>query len=155
MRWPPLIDEGRVPRWVVVRDIAVTLAAWCVLIALADDLIVMSHYWLAVVFGRVPPTPPWPARTLLLHLTPFLYAALVLIAWLLLFAILKWRRLVRVGPSRRSPPPVDTDEHGRLFGLDATQRATLLSSNVVTVTMQGRAVVGIVVAADSVARPRG
>ena len=27
MRWPPLIDAGHLPRWVVVRDTAATLFA--------------------------------------------------------------------------------------------------------------------------------
>ncbi|WP_456952851.1 hypothetical protein [Lysobacter sp. HA35] len=148
MKWPPLVDDGRVPDGVAARDFVLTFAAWCVLIALGHDLIAMSHYWLALVFGRVPPTPPWPAGTLLVQMTPYLRVVAILVAWLLFLAALRWRRLVRVGPSLRVPLPVNAVDYGQHFGVDAATRDVPQSSKCMTVRMQGRTVVRVTVDAN-------
>ena len=45
MRWPPLIDAGHLPWWVVARDTVATLFAWAVLLYVIRDLPWMAAYY--------------------------------------------------------------------------------------------------------------
>jgi len=134
MKWPPLIDSGHLPRWVVARDAVATLLAWWVLLYYIKDMARMAAYWLLLPFGVQLPTP-WAPGDVLLDATPFLKIVALLVLWLVVFAIARWRVLTnRVGAASQ-PEPLDPRRQADAFGLsdDALSRLRGASS----ATIQG------------------
>ena len=44
-RWPPLITGSRRPRWIVIRDIVLTLLAWLLLAMLLRGWLTRGAHW--------------------------------------------------------------------------------------------------------------
>lgn len=131
MRWPPLIEDAHLPLWARARDIILTLLAWCVLAWMIHGVALAVGFALLDTLGIPHPTPPWAKGKLLRDLRPFLGVVTLLVAWLCLFAWLRWRRLTDTSVASRQPPPLDPEELDGLFGVSAKQRAGLRRGAVV------------------------
>lgn len=135
MRWPPLIEDAHMPLWARARDIILTLLAWCALIWMVHGVVhgVVLAVGFAVldVLGIAHPTPPWAKGKVLRDLLPFLAVVILLVAWLCLFAWLRWNSLTDTRMASRQPLPLDPEDMDGLFGVSAKERAGLRRGSVV------------------------
>jgi hypothetical protein len=115
VRWPPIITDVTLPRYIVWRDRLLTLAAWVLLLILASEMfhIVITHT--LELFGH-PQTGPraqwaiWWDR-----LRPFVQVIVLMAAWLLLWGVTSLRR-VRAYRQMRVPVPLTLAEEAANAG---------------------------------------
>jgi poly-beta-1,6-N-acetyl-D-glucosamine biosynthesis protein PgaD len=152
MKWPPLIDSSHLPRWVVARDAITTLLAWCVLLYYLQDMALMAVYWVLRPFGVELPTP-WAPGEILRDTVPFLKVVVLLVLWLMMFAIVRWRLITdRAGAASR-PEPLDPQRQADAFGLSDDALDSLRDASSATIhnidPITGRAGASIVVRTGS------
>jgi poly-beta-1,6-N-acetyl-D-glucosamine biosynthesis protein PgaD len=115
--WPPLISSARVPGWVRLRDLLLTIAAWGVLFYLMSDTLRLVNDYLrppAFQFSSLEP-PNW--RELWGRLRPFFLYVAPLVLWLLFWA-LKRGRIMRATAPVAQPVPLALATHAAGFGLE-------------------------------------
>ena len=115
--WPPLISSARLPAWLRLRDLLLTLAAWGVLFYLMSDTLRLAHDYLrppAFEFSSLEP-PNW--RELWGRLRPFFLYVAPLVLWLLFWALLRGRVMRATAPVAQ-PAPLALAAHAAGFGLD-------------------------------------
>jgi poly-beta-1,6-N-acetyl-D-glucosamine biosynthesis protein PgaD len=114
--WPPLVG-GRLPLAVRVRDIVLTLAAWAVLAWLLRDAIALAVDFLrAPIFELTDQQPPdW--KDLRRRLRPFMQVSGVLVCWLMVWSLIRSKRMRAVPPSPQ-PEPLPLCEHAAALGVD-------------------------------------
>lgn len=132
MKWPPLIDAGHLPWWVVARDALATLLAWALLLYFIRDMAWMAAYWIATVFGIELPKP-WAPGKMFRDVVPFLKVVALLVAWLVVFAVARWRLLTDRQHASSQPEPLDPTLQARAFGLSADALARLRHASSATV----------------------
>lgn len=132
MIWPPLIERAHMPGWAKARDIGLTLLAWGVLAWLLHGLAIAFWYATLDVIGIPHASPPWPRGKLLYDIQPYVVASVVLVAWLILFALLRWRLLTNTRQAAVQPRPLQADQLDGAFGLSASECEVLQRSSVVT-----------------------
>jgi|GEM_PF-2202195 len=152
MKWPPLIDSSHLPRWVVARDTIATLLAWCVLLYYIQDMARMAVYWILRPFGVELPTP-WAPGEMLRDTTPFLKVVVLLVAWLVMFAIVRWRLITNRAGATSQPEPLDPQRQADALGLSDDALSRLRGASSVTIQgvdpITGRAGASIVVRTGS------
>jgi poly-beta-1,6-N-acetyl-D-glucosamine biosynthesis protein PgaD len=116
--WPPLLGVEHQPRWLLVRDVLLTLLAWGVLLwmlakplALAWDFLLVKPYF---ELSRHAPID-WRGKWAVLQ--PFALVSALLVLWMLAWAFLRTRPLAAQVP-QPAPAPLDAAEHAAHFGLD-------------------------------------
>lgn len=133
MRWPPIIEEGGLPRWARVRDIVLTLLAWCLILYLILDPALILGQRLLGLIGLAEPVDPGVRRRLAVEGRPFLLMSALLSIWLVAFALLRRKVLANTRRSKIAPEPLDPQRHAAHFGLDATRLAALRQARGTTV----------------------
>ena len=130
--WPPLVLPDRVPRWVRVRDLALTIAAWALLAYFVRGALLLIWDWLGYPFFELTTqrAPDWTAMWT--ALAPFFAVAAVLAAWLVFWALQRRKTLMQQR-TMAQPPPLDPDVHARHFGLRAADLPALREPRNVTV----------------------
>lgn len=130
--WPPLILPDRVPRWVRIRDLVLTIAAWTVLAYWVRGALLLIFDWLRYPFFELTTekAPEW-AR-MWSTLAPFFAVAALLAAWLVYWAL--QRRATLMGHRAvAQPPPLEFEVHARHFGLRAADALSMREARSVTV----------------------
>ncbi|HSW82647.1 MAG TPA: PgaD family protein [Usitatibacter sp.] len=130
--WPPLIRADRVPAWVRVRDLVLTVAAWVLLAYWVRGALLLIWDWLSYPFFELStyPAPDW--SRIWSTLAPFLAISALLAAWLVFWAARRRTILTR----RRSvaqPSPLDPEMHAARFGLRASDALALREARIATV----------------------
>jgi poly-beta-1,6-N-acetyl-D-glucosamine biosynthesis protein PgaD len=130
--WPPLILARRVPRWVRVRDLALTIGAWAVLAYWVRGALLLAYDWLSHPIFELSahPAPQW--SRMWLTLAPFLAASALLAAWLVFWAARRSAELA-VQRSVTQPPPLEPGTHAAGFGLQPAGLLSLREARVQTV----------------------
>lgn len=90
--WPPLIVNARLSRWVIARDLAISLIGWFVVVDLLHDFWLLIYDWLKdPIFVLAPEdTPDWDRLWWRIH--PFVYVSTFIVTAILVLGI--WRRKV-------------------------------------------------------------
>jgi len=114
----PLVERASLPKGVVLRDVALTLLAWALLVYFVRDLVWMAGYWGLSALGVEVP-PHWAPGELWRDLQPFLKLVGLLVLWLLVVALIRWRLLTSQVAASRQPAPLDPTLHDTAFGLTA------------------------------------
>ena len=116
--WPPLIESGKVPWFVRLRDVLLTLLAWLALAQLLHQgLYLVWDYFSDPIFELTRTVAPdWP--TLWTFLRPFILLILALVLWLTFWGWTRRRYLSRT-LDPQLPPPLSLSEHAAHFGHDA------------------------------------
>jgi hypothetical protein len=130
--WPPLVRGENLPAWVRVRDVAITVAAWALLLYWMRGALLLIADWLAPPMFELTryPEPDWPRIWLVL--SPFLAAAAVLAAWLYYWSIRR-RRILRHGVESEQPAPLDLRAHAAQFGVAPEAVAAFRGLRIATV----------------------
>ena len=124
--WPPIIGNARVPWWVRLRDLVLTLLAWIVLlyavspiwIALWLDIQLLLGFRMAHV-ASIPPSP-WHV------LRPFLGVAALFALWLVSFAIVRRHLYLTKWHVSNQPPALPRKEQTERSGVSAELTEQLL-----------------------------
>lgn len=132
MKWPPLIESGHLPPWVIARDTLATLAAWALLLYFVRDMAWMLAYWVLATVG-IHLAPPWMPGELWRNTLPFLKVVALLVAWLVVFAVARWHLLTNRQRVARDPPPLDASQQADAFHLPADELPRLRSASSATV----------------------
>jgi poly-beta-1,6-N-acetyl-D-glucosamine biosynthesis protein PgaD len=118
--WPPLIVAGTKPRWVMVRDIALTVLMWVLFAIMLETEfeLFFGRYLVRLGFGEFDVQANW--GEFFEALRPFLRIAYVLIALLIVASFLTLRRIAR---TRRlpEPPPLPIADEARRVGMDEAE----------------------------------
>jgi hypothetical protein len=130
--WPPLIVAGTKPRWVTVRDIALTVLMWALFAIMLETEfeLFFGHHLQRWGFGEFDTDARW--REFFEALRPYLRTAYVLVALLIVACVLTLRRLAR---ERRLPEPLPLpigEEAGRA-GMDEAELLAARELRVVVV----------------------
>lgn len=136
MKWPPLIDSAALPRWLVARDVLLTLGAWALLLCFVRNLLWMVLYWPLAMLG-VDITPRWKPGELWHDTLPFLQIVALLVLWLTIFAIIRWRVLTNRARTAGQPPPLELAAHAETFGALQLQVDQLRGMRTATVETSG------------------
>ena len=109
LEWPPLIKKGAVPVYVRVRDIVLTIIAWLLLGLFLSDLVFSVYDYFAYPHFAYSRTkgPDWPS--IWLHLQSFVYLALFVVAWLIVWGFARRQTLRRIRDSVE-PPVLSLEE---------------------------------------------
>ena len=116
MKWPPVIDAAAVPRWMVARDVVLTLAAWGLLIYFVRDLLWMALYWPLALLG-LEIAPRWKPGELWHDMLPFLKVVALFVLWLIVFAMVRWRLLTNRVRTTHEPAALEPAVHADAFSV--------------------------------------
>jgi len=130
--WPPLIHANRMPAWVRVRDLVLTVAAWIVLMYWVRGALLLIGDWLSYPFFELStyPAPDWDR--IWSTLAPFFAIAALLAAWLVYWAARRNKILARQR-SVAQPAPLDLETHAAQFGLHAGDALALREARIATI----------------------
>lgn len=115
-RWPPIITGVRLPVLVIVRDVLLTLMAWCALGWLLRGPIYVAYDYLRHPIFELTTAQPLDVGLLLRRLRYFWMSSALLIVWLSLWAVIERRRL-RAAMQSPQPPSLTIPEQAAQFGL--------------------------------------
>lgn len=135
MRWPPLIEQAHLPWWARLRDTALTLLVWGLLAWLLLDGVLVLFYAVLDIAGIGHPPPPWASGRLLRILVPFMNLVGLLMAWLVVFTVARWKLLTDTRDSTTQPRPLPVEEQEQAFGVLPESRIQLQQSRIVTVSV--------------------
>lgn len=107
--WPPLIEKGAVPPFIYVRDVVLTIIAWLVLALFLGDLFYYLYDYFSYPHFRYSKTrgPDW--ATIWLHLESFVYLAVFIVLFLIVWGFARRRTLRRIRDSVE-PPVLSLEE---------------------------------------------
>jgi poly-beta-1,6-N-acetyl-D-glucosamine biosynthesis protein PgaD len=115
-RWPPIITSVRLPVLVTVRDVLLTLMAWCALGWLLRGPIYVAYDYLRHPIFELTTAQPLDVSLLLWRLRYFWMITALLIVWLSLWAVISRRRL-RAAMQSPQPPPLTMSEQAARFSV--------------------------------------
>ncbi len=92
--WPPLVRSERVPLIVWIRDLALTFLAWAILMYFMKDLWVLLYDFIINFFLKMSLSTPVDWKLIWNNIAPFVYAATLLVFWIVLLGSLR-RRAIR------------------------------------------------------------
>ena len=127
---PPII-RSRVPPWMVVRDVILTLGAWLVIAYFFHEGIARAYdYFSPPMFELTRTSPPdWAYRWE--KLRGFIAASAVLVLWIAFWAFDSRARMRAT--SSPQPAPLEADAHARRVGLTAGDLDLWRSAKIQTV----------------------
>ena len=114
--WPPIIESARAPLSARVRDFALTLAAWALLLYFIRGGISIAVDYFSVPHFVLTKEHPKEWMELIYHLRYFLLTAAVMMLWVVIFAI-KRRNQLRQTERVKSPIRLPMEQHAASFGL--------------------------------------
>jgi poly-beta-1,6-N-acetyl-D-glucosamine biosynthesis protein PgaD len=116
--WPPVIEFGRAPWWVRLRDTVLTVAGWLFVIYVLRDLPVVLVDYFSRPFFELDPEHPLSVREFWERMATFAFLAVVVMVWLTMWSFIYSHRL-RFAKHKTSPAPLPLATHAASFGLDA------------------------------------
>ena len=130
--WPPLIRADRVPAWVRVRDLVLTISAWAVLAYWVRGALLLIWDWFSYPFFELSTyaAPDWDR--IWSTLAPFVAVSALLSAWLVYWAAQR-RAILTRQQWVSQPAPLDPGPHAARFGLLASDAAALRELRIATV----------------------
>ncbi|WP_139381347.1 hypothetical protein [Pseudoxanthomonas indica] len=133
MKWPPLIEGAPTPWTIRLRDVALTVLAWLYLLYLLRLLGLALLYAALDGLGVAHAPPPWPKGELVRDIVPFLSVVLLLVAWLVTFALARWNLLRDTRDATSQPAPLDRAVHDQHCGISPSQRSAMDESTILIV----------------------
>ena len=114
--WPPLIVAGTIPRWVKVRDVALTLLMWALFAIMLETQfeLYFGHYLQRWGFGGFDTEARWDK--FFADLRPFLDTAYVLLGILIAASFFTLRRIARAR-LLPEPRPLPIGDEARRVGM--------------------------------------
>lgn len=153
MRWPPIIDAGRLPARVVARDVLATACAWIVLLYAIRDLIRMVVYWAALALG-FDIDSVWRPGDIWRSTLPFVKIVAMVVVWLLGFALVRRHLITSRRWIERQPEPLLPAQQARALGETADTVAVLRAARMATVHgIEGAAGTGSRIEVTTTERP--
>ncbi|WP_421566951.1 hypothetical protein [Stenotrophomonas sp. PD6] len=123
-----------------MRDVLLTLLAWMLLLYFLRDLVWMVAYWgLAALHVSV--APRWQSGEMWRDTLPFLKVVGMLVLWLVVFSIVRWRLLTNRLRSASEPAPLDAVDQATAFGVPITLVDALRAAPLATVNTADAGVV--------------
>ncbi len=116
--WPPLITGARLPRWIKIRDVVLTLLAWFLLGRLLRDPIYVAYDYLRHPIFQLTTAQPLDIGVLWDRLRYFVLFSVGLVTWLCLWALINRRRLTRCPTGSPQPPVLTVAEQAARAGID-------------------------------------
>jgi hypothetical protein len=134
-RWPPLIVAVHTPRWVLVRDLALTFAMWLLFaIMLSTEFeLFINRQRVRLGLGDFRTDPNW--AEFFDRLMPFVEIAMMLVGVLALVSLItlyRRHRSLLLPP----PPPLPLAEQATRAGMDPTALAAARNLRVAVVHIQ-------------------
>lgn len=130
--WPPLIRGERVPAWVRVRDVALTIAAWTLLAWWTRNAIALAWDYLSFPPFELSEHAPPDWRAIWAVLAPFFAIAAGLCAWLFVRSRRR-RRVLTQASNAPQPAPLDVETQAAARGLSAGEARALQRMKIATV----------------------
>ena len=115
VRWPPIITDVTLPRYIVWRDRLMTLAAWVLLLVLVSDLFRLVAAGPLEMLGHPQSGHGEKWTVWWERLRPFVQVILLMAAWLFLWGLISLRR-VRIYRQMRVPAPLTLAEEAAHAG---------------------------------------
>jgi hypothetical protein len=115
IRWPPIITDVELPRYIVWRDRLLTTVAWLLLLALAGDLFLLIIDHALEPLGRPKTGPDAQLAFWWQRLQPFMAVIALMTAWLILWGLMSLRR-IRIYPRMRLPSSLTLAEEAAHAG---------------------------------------
>jgi poly-beta-1,6-N-acetyl-D-glucosamine biosynthesis protein PgaD len=116
--WPPLITGSRLPRWIRIRDVVLTLLAWFLLGRLLRDPIYVAYDYLRHPIFQLTTAQPLDVGVLWERLRYFALISVVLVTWLCLWALINRRRMILCPTGSPQPPALTVAEQAARAGID-------------------------------------
>jgi len=125
------IIRSRVPRWMLARDVILTLGAWLIIAYFFHEGVARAYdYFSPPMFQLTRTSPPdWAYRWE--KLRGFIAASAVLVLWIAFWAFDSRTRMRAT--SSPQPAPLDADAHARRVGLIASDLDVWRSAKIQTV----------------------
>jgi poly-beta-1,6-N-acetyl-D-glucosamine biosynthesis protein PgaD len=115
--WPPLVAAARLPRWIALRDVILTLLAWIFLGWLLRDAIYLIYDFVRHPIFELTTALPPDLATLWERLRFFVIVSCAFVGGIALWAFVNRRRLAG---KTKSPHPrvLSTAAHAARFGVE-------------------------------------
>lgn len=131
--WPPLICADKIPFWIRVRDLILTFLSWILMLYLLRGVAVTMLEWvrnepvlfMAGYFESV--------HEFWLQLRPFARFATVLMIWIGLWTIRRYRILAGTQKFAVQPPELDLESHAQARKVPAALLEEWQNQKVVTI----------------------
>ena len=118
--WPPIINSDHIPMWVKIRDIALTIGAWLIILATFHSLLWLTFEYLSdpIFELSTDATPQW--SQIWQKVSLFFYLALGLVLWICFLAISRRKIINSTKYINNLPPSVEIKELEADLGVSAT-----------------------------------
>jgi poly-beta-1,6-N-acetyl-D-glucosamine biosynthesis protein PgaD len=123
VRWPPIITDVTLPRYIVWRDRLLTFAAWVLLLVLVSDLFRLVAARPLAMLGHPQSGPAEQWALWWERLRPFVVVILLMAGWLFLWGLISLRR-VRIYRQMRPPTPLTLAEEAAHAGCTEAELLT-------------------------------
>ena len=116
LAWPPLVGSDRVPRAVRLRDLLLTILAWCAFFWMLRNAIALTVDWFREPFGQFThlQAPDWPR--LWERLSNYVQVAGLLVVWIAFWAVYRSKALkpsvLTQAPPQALPDSVLCERYG-------------------------------------------
>ena len=116
---------------VVARDVLLTMVAWALLLYFLRDLLWMAAYWSLATLD-VDLLQRWAPGEMWRDTLPFLKVVGLLVLWLAVSAVARWRLLTNRVRAARDPAPLEAIHHAAVFGLSNGTLKVLQGTRIAT-----------------------
>jgi poly-beta-1,6-N-acetyl-D-glucosamine biosynthesis protein PgaD len=131
-RATPLILSRKVPRWLIVRDLLLTVSAWLVIVQSMRYVFDLLYDYLSAPIFKLTRTRVPTLLEIWTPLKAFVLVAVFLVIWLAVWAFYGTRRLRKAGSSQPAPLPIS--EHANYLGLKPDELALWKTYRIAVVT---------------------
>ena len=135
LTWPPLVGSDHVPRYIVIRDYVLTLAAWCVFAWMLRNVILLTIDWFREPFGQLSTmqAPDW--ANIWLHLRNYVAVGSLLAVWIAFWSVYRSRDLRPRQQDLPAPPPLEPALLCQRYGVTPQDLAQWQSAQIVTLAV--------------------
>jgi len=120
-RATPLILSRQVPRWLIVRDLLLTVSAWLVIVQSMRYVFDLLYDYLSAPIFKLTRTRVPTLLEIWTPLKSFVLVAVFLVIWLAVWAFYGTTRLRKARSSQPAPLPIS--EHANYLGLKPDELA--------------------------------
>lgn len=115
--WPPLITAASQPRWMVWRDVLLSLAMWLLLAVLCRNALMTTGAEILLAFGVIDELPPPDFREHWRRMQPYWITVGLLLGWLIIWGSV-WVVRRRFTPPLPMPLPLDVGTEAARHGAE-------------------------------------
>jgi poly-beta-1,6-N-acetyl-D-glucosamine biosynthesis protein PgaD len=135
LAWPPLVGSDRVPRAVRLRDLLLTILAWCAFFWMLRNAIALTIDWFREPFGQFThlQAPDWPR--LWERLSNYVQVAGLLMVWIAFWAVYRSKALKPSGLTEAPPQALPDSVLCERYGVAPEQLQAWQAQQVVTVNV--------------------